>query len=186
VLSTSTVGSGSTALPPGAPEYPPAQSSGSSVISPASSTISRPRPEAEKEVTLRATERTPIWSTHYLDPCLRNPLVNLPQQVTNIANIALSGLSSGPKERYDSTIGAPIDGLARMAKEWVVPPDGRFHSENGGIELAIGVIDSGMQGWGRDKGRKRARVEVMSKSGGIKVDVVSFGLEDQRLPLRPD
>lgn len=60
-----------------------------------------------------------------------------------------------------------------MAKDWVVPPDGKFQSENGGIEIGLGVIDSGMQDWGNDKGRKRARVEVTSRMGGIKVDIVS-------------
>lgn len=95
--------------------------------------------------------------------------------------MALSSLSSGQKERYDQTIGAPIEGLARMAKDWVVPPDGRFHSENGGIEIGLGVIDSGARGWGNDKGRKRARVEVVSRTGGIKVDVVSRNIRAVQL-----
>ena len=66
-----------------------------------------------------------------------------------------------------------------MAKEWAVAPDGRFVSENGGIELGIGIIDGGGTEWGRDKGRQKARIEVVSKYGGVKVDVVgSFLLSD--------
>jgi hypothetical protein len=60
-----------------------------------------------------------------------------------------------------------------MAKDWVVSPDARFQSENGGIEIGLGVIDSGAQSWGSEKSRRRARVEVMSRTGGIKVDLVS-------------
>lgn len=130
------------------------------------------RPSAEKEVFLRATDKTPIWSTHYLDPCLRSSL-NVPPQVTNAANVALRGLGSGQKTRYNSTIGAPIDGLARAAKDWVVPADAKFVSELGGIEVCVAVIDGGADGWGKEKSRKKARVEAFSKQGGIKVDVVS-------------
>lgn len=136
---------------------------------------SQPKPQrsAEKEVHLQAEGKTPIWSTHYLDPCLRNSLVNIPHQVTNVANVALSGLSSGPKTRFNTTTGAPIDGMARMAKDWLIKPDGRFTSEGGAVELALGIIDCGGESWGKDKARKRARVEVATKSGGIKVDIVS-------------
>lgn len=97
--------------------------------------------------------------------------MKVPQQVSNIANAAMSSFNAGARENGNG--GSRMDELARMAKEWVAPPDGRFQSENGGIEIGLGVIDSGMQGWGRDKGRQRARVEVISKSGGIKVEVVS-------------
>jgi hypothetical protein len=131
---------------------------------------SRPRPPIEKEVTLRSPDKTPIWSTHYLDPSLRT--FGLSQNLTNVATMAFSGLSSGDKARYNNSTGAPADGVAKAAKEWVVPPDGRFISETGGIELGLGVVDSGAQGWGKEKGRKRARIEVMSKSGGIRVDLV--------------
>jgi hypothetical protein len=135
-------------------------------------TAARPQRSAEKEVILRATERTPIWSTHYLDPALRT--FGMPHGFTNMANIALSGLSSGQKTKYDSTIGAPIDGVAKMAKDWVVPPDGRFVTEAGGIEVGLGIIDSGGEGWGKEKSRRRARIDVISRTGGIKVDVVSW------------
>jgi hypothetical protein len=136
---------------------------------------SQPKPHrsAEKEVHLQAEGKTPIWSTHYIDPCLRNSLVNIPHQVTNVANVALSGLSSGPKTRFNTTTGAPIDGMARMAKDWLIKPDGRFTSEGGAVELALGIIDCGGESWGKDKARKRARVDVATKSGGIKVDIVS-------------
>lgn len=147
-------------------------------VDPSSSPISptRPRPQAEKEVFLRSSDKTPIWSTHYLDPCLRSSLVDVPHHVTNAANIALSGLSTGPKTRYNSTIGAPIDGLARAARDWVVPADARFVSEIGGIEIGVAVIDSGVNEWGKEKGRKKARVEASSKQGGIKIDVVSLAV----------
>lgn len=100
--------------------------------------------------------------------------MKVPQQVSSIANAAMSGFNSGSKENGIGNGGTKMDELARMAKEWVAPPDGRFQSENGGVEIGLGVIDSGLQGWGRDKGRQRARVEVLSKSGGIKVEVVSL------------
>ncbi|KAK8854873.1 hypothetical protein IAR55_003612 [Kwoniella newhampshirensis] len=169
--------------PVGAPDFPPMLTSEPSSMS--VPTASRPRPEAEKEVILRATDKTPIWSTHYLDPCLRQNLVNLPHQVTNFANVALSGLSSGPKTTYNTTIGAPIDGLAKAAKEWIVSPDGRFISEHGGVELGVGVVNAGGDGWGKDKGRKKARVEVVSKSGGIKLDILEID-KDRQIDLRID
>lgn len=106
----------------------------------------------------------------------------MPHQISNIANVALSGLASGPKEKFNTTIGAPIDGLAREVKGWTIGADGKFSTEDGGIELGIGVIRSGrVEGEGgkegkekgKDKGRKTARVEINSKKGGIKVDVVS-------------
>ncbi|WVQ99912.1 hypothetical protein IAU59_007055 [Kwoniella sp. CBS 9459] len=165
-----------TSPPAGAPDFPPTPQQ--------LEAMSRlPKRDAEKEVLLRATDKTPIWSTHYLDPSLRQSLINVPHQVTNVANIALSGLSSGPKERYNSTIGAPIDGFARAAKDWAISPDGRFVSEHGGQELGVGIINSGGDGWGRDKGRKKARVEVVSKSGGIKVDVVEIS-PDRQIDLK--
>lgn len=154
----------------------------SSAPSPSSSPPPRPRPEAETQVTIKAADKTPIWSTHYIDPCLRSTLIHVPHQISNIANVALSGLASGPKEKFNTTIGAPIDGLAREVKGWTIGADGKFSTEDGGIELGIGVIRSGrVEGEGgkegkekgKDKGRKTARVEVNSKKGGIKVDVVS-------------
>ncbi|KIR99672.1 hypothetical protein L804_03304 [Cryptococcus deuterogattii 2001/935-1] len=155
----------------------------SSAPSPSSSPPPRPRPEAETQVTIKAADKTPIWSTHYIDPCLRSTLIHVPHQISNIANVALSGLASGPKEKFNTTIGAPIDGLAREVKGWTIGADGKFSTEDGGIELGIGVIRSGrVEGEGgkegkekgKDKGRKTARVEVNSKKGGIKVDVVEI------------
>ncbi|WWD18978.1 hypothetical protein CI109_103435 [Kwoniella shandongensis] len=183
--SSSTVHGGSTGLPQGAPEFPPTLTSEPSYMSAATTASRPPRPEAEKEVFLRSTDKTPIWSTHYLDPTLRQTIVNVPHQVTNIANVALSGVASGPKTLYNTTIGAPIDGLAKAAKDWIVSPDGRFISEHGGVELGVGVINAGGDGWGKDKGRKKARVEVVSKSGGIKVDIVELDNERQ-IDLRID
>ncbi|WWC93630.1 hypothetical protein V866_000465 [Kwoniella sp. B9012] len=179
--SSSGVGVPMQSPPAGAPDYPPTNQPGSS-----SSSTNKPRRDAEKEVLLRAQDRMSIWSTHYLDPSLKQSLIHVPHQVTNAANIALSGLSSGPKEKYNTTIGAPIDGLAKMAKEWVVTPDARFIAEHGGIELGLGVINSHnpqQQDWEKDKGRKKARVEVSSKTGGIKVDIVELD-QDRQIDLK--
>ncbi|KAL7423440.1 hypothetical protein Q5752_001020 [Cryptotrichosporon argae] len=137
------------------------------------------RPTPETEVTLRATGRTPIWSTHYFDPALRPSLMSVPHPVSAAADAALSGLAAYPPSRFNATIGAPIDGLAKLAKSWVVPPDGRFEADAGGVELGIGVIDRGGQEWGNQKGRKKARVEVATKSGGVKVDVLELDTNRQ-------
>lgn len=84
---------------------------------------------------------------------------------------------------FNTTIGAPIDGLAREVKGWTIGADGKFSTEEGGIELGIGVIRSGRvegeggkegKDKGKDKGRKTARVEVNSKKGGVKVDVIEI------------
>ncbi|WWC71671.1 uncharacterized protein I206_105629 [Kwoniella pini CBS 10737] len=162
--------------PVGAPDYPP---------DPNVPVVQPVKRDAEKEVLLRAQDRMCIWSTHYLDPTLKESIFQVPHQVSNAANIALSGLSSGPKTRYDSTIGAPIDGLAKMAKEWVVAPDARFMSEHGGIELGLGIINSHQveDAWAKDKGRKKARVEVTSRSGGIKVDLLELN-PDRQIDLK--
>ncbi|WWC90816.1 uncharacterized protein L201_005753 [Kwoniella dendrophila CBS 6074] len=173
--------------PAGAPDYPPAQSTSNSGNSSTQAIVSKPKRDAEKEVLLRAQDRMLIWSTHYLDPSLRQSVINVPYQLTNAANIALSGLSSGQKTNYNSTIGAPIDGLARMAKDWVVTPDARFISEHGGIELGLGIINSHQieESWAKDKGRKKARVEVTSRTGGIKVDLLELD-EDRQIDLKID
>lgn len=160
---------------------------GQIVTSPVSPTASAARPfkparPAEPEVTLVSRGRTPIWSTHFIDPHLRSSqaAVHVPPQVTNVTNIALSGLSSGPKTRYNSTTGAPIDGIASAAKGLFVKPDARFHAEDGAVELAIGVVDArGTAGQmqtpaGKDPRRKRARVDVITRGGGVKVDLVSL------------
>lgn len=156
-------------LPPGAPDYPPTEM-------PPSHKLVKPNRNAtiEQGVNLVANDEKAIWSTHYIDPQLRNPIMSMPSQVTNMTNMALSGLSSGEKTRYNSTTGAPIDGMAKLARSWFVAPDAKFSSEYGGIELAIAVIDgSAEEQWGSDKGRKKARVEVVSRQGGIRVDLVS-------------
>lgn len=128
------------------------------------------RPRVEKEVSLRATDKTPIWSTHYLDPSLRSTLTDVSAQLTNAASVALSGFANGSNPKYN----AQMNDLAKVAKEWTVPPDARFVTDQGGIDVSLGVVDSSVEGWGRDKGRKKARVECVSRYGGIKVEVVSF------------
>jgi hypothetical protein len=155
-------------LPPGAPDYPPTDM-------PGSQKPNRPYRTAtiEQGVNLVANDEKAIWSTHYIDPQLRNPIVSMPSQVTNMANVALSGLSSGEKTRYNTATGAPIDGMAKLARSWFVAPDAKFSSEYGGIELSLAVVDgSEEEKWGSEKGRKKARVEVVSRQGGIRVDLV--------------
>jgi hypothetical protein len=156
-------------LPPGAPDYPPTDMPSQKPHKPyRSATI-------EQGVNLVANDEKAIWSTHYIDPQLRNPIVSMPSQVTNMANVALSGLASGEKTRYNATTGAPIDGMAKLARSWFVAPDAKFSSEYGGIELSLAVVDgSEEEKWGSGKGRKKARVEVISRQGGIRVDLVSF------------
>jgi hypothetical protein len=127
----------------------------------------------EQGVNLVANDEKAIWSTHFIDPQLRNPIVSMPSQVTNMTNMALSGLASGEKMRYNSTTGAPIDGMAKLARSWFVAPDAKFSSEYGGIEVSLAVVDgSSEEQWGSDKGRKKARVEVISRQGGIRFDLV--------------
>lgn len=78
--------------------------------------------------------------------------------------------------RYSSTTGAPIDGMAKLARSWFVAPDAKFTSEYGGIELSLAVVDGSSEDqWGSDKGRKKARIEVASRQGGIRIDMVSQG-----------
>lgn len=132
----------------------------------------------EQGINLVANDEKAIWSTHYIDPHLRNPIVSVPSQVTNMTNMALSGLASGEKNRYSTTTGAPIDGMAKLARSWFVAPDAKFTSEYGGIELSLAVVDGSSEDqWGSDKGRKKARIEVTSRQGGIKVDMVSHSCE---------
>jgi len=155
-------------LPPGAPDYPPTQMPGSQKLIKPHRTAT-----VEQGVNLVAVDEKAIWSTHYIDPQLRNPIMSMPSQVTNMTNMALSGLSSGEKSRYNSTTGAPIDGMAKLARSWFVAPDAKFSSEYGGIELSLAVIDgSEEEKWGSDKGRKKARIEVISRQGGIRLDLV--------------
>lgn len=91
--------------------------------------------------------------------------------MSNISVGSASALSTfGEKSKRP---GGSVDGMAKLAKEWFVPPDARFTADKGPIELGIGVVDAGDNEWGREKGRKRARVEVVNRSGGIKVDLVS-------------
>lgn len=146
------------AIPPaGAPSFPPDPNINVTPIRQL-----KPRRPAEESVTLKAEGRTPIWSTHFLDPCLRNPLIHIPQNVANMTSKAMSASTQ-----------AQVDGIAKVAKEWFVPPDARFLADRGAIELGLGVIDSGEEGWGREKGRRRARIEVISRNGAIKLDLVS-------------
>ncbi|KAK4687955.1 hypothetical protein P7C73_g2170, partial [Tremellales sp. Uapishka_1] len=148
-------------LPPGAPSFP-----NGPVDTQAIAPVKAPRPAAEKEVYLNAEGPTPIWSTHYLDPSLSTSTVLLPPAEPNASN---------KRKR--------LDGLAKMAERWVVPADAKFHSEGGMIDVGLGIIDQGGEGWGREKGRKRARVEVGSKNGGVRVDLIEMD-ENRQVELK--
>lgn len=95
--------------------------------------------------------------------------------------MALSSLVSSSK---DTSTATQVDAATRKAKAWFVPPDGKFQSDKGAIELGLGVIDSGVKEgdkngtWGRDKGRRRARVEVLTRTGGVKLDLVSSAIKE--------
>lgn len=157
--------------PPGAPSFPPVNG-----IMP---TQTRPKRTApiEQGIILTAHDDKGIWSTHFVDPSLRKPIANMPPQLTNMTNTVLSGLASGPKTRFNTTTGAPIDGMAQLAKDWFVAPDAKFSSEQGGIELSLAIVDgSSEEEWGSDKGRKKARIDIGSKLGGIKVDLVGLAM----------
>ncbi|KAL1408722.1 hypothetical protein Q8F55_005535 [Vanrija albida] len=142
----------------------------------ASPTSTRPtyppaHPPAVAKVERVLTGKQPLAGTYYLDPCLHSPLIPVPHALTSLAEAALSGASAYPKERFNPTTGAPIDGMAKLAKGWVVPPDGRFETERGGVSVAIGVVDAVGEGV-EAKGRTKARVDVASKKGGVLVDLI--------------
>lgn len=140
------------------------------------STPIRPKRTAQIEqgIILTGHDEQGIWSTHFIDPSLRRPIANIPPQITNMTNTVLSGLASAPKSRFNTTTGAPIDGMAKLAKGWFVAPDAKFTTERGGMDLCLAIVDaSSDEDWGSDKGRKKARVEVASRQGGIKLDLVT-------------
>lgn len=58
----------------------------------------------------------------------------------------------------------PIGGL------WDVPPDGRFVAEDGAVDLTLGVVDGNRAGLPGE--RTRAKMEVVSRDGEVKVDLV--------------
>ncbi|ODN92788.1 hypothetical protein L198_05583 [Cryptococcus wingfieldii CBS 7118] len=159
----------------------------------------RLRPEAVSHVEYKVQGREQIVSRDILDPTLRSTLLNLhvPHQISNIANVALSGLASGPKTRFNTTIGVPIDGLARDLKGLGWKVEGRYEAEHGGVEVSVGVVRSGRQEGEKmeriekvdekkseatekknkktgEKGRKMARVEVETKGGGILIDITEI------------
>ncbi|ODO06615.1 hypothetical protein I350_03972 [Cryptococcus amylolentus CBS 6273] len=159
----------------------------------------RLRPEAVSHVEHKVQGREQLVSRDILDPTLRSTLLNfhVPHQISNIANVALSGLASGPKTRFNTTIGVPIDGLARDLKGLGWKVEGRYEAEHGGVEVSMGVVRSGRQEGEKmeriekvdekksdakekknkktgEKGRKMARVEVETKGGGILIDITEI------------
>lgn len=132
-----------------------------------------PRPKAVAKVERVLQGKEPLSGTYYLDPCLHHPLIHVPHALTSIAEAALSGASAYPKERFNTTTGAPIDGMAKVAKGYLVPPDGRFETDKGGIGVSVAVVDAVGEETA-DKGRTKARVDVASKKGGVQVDLVSL------------
>jgi hypothetical protein len=101
--------------------------------------------------------------------------------------------------------GAPVNGLARIAKKHILPPDAVFESENGGVSLKIGVVDAvgaaaeeaeladeveetNAEGKKEKKRRTRARVAINTERGGVLLEIVSDPLcisTDSRLRSRP-
>ncbi|WVQ74801.1 hypothetical protein IAR50_004407 [Cryptococcus sp. DSM 104548] len=187
------------------PAYPPSpsQTSLSGISPPPSPSSSSPpprlRPEAVPYVQVKAQGRDPLVSRNILDPTLRSTLLDMhvPHQISNLANVALSGLGSGPKTRFNTTIGVPIDGLARDLKGLGWKVEGRYEAEHGGVKVDVGIVRSGRKEGAeaerigqvegkkkkgvegeekkkKEKGRKTARVEVETKGGGILIEVTEI------------
>lgn len=130
-----------------------------------------PRRPAEHGVSLHASAVTPIWSTHYLDPALDDACVLLPPSNPNSA-------PATKRKRRASSAQQQLQPMAINAN-WDVPPDGRFVAEDGAVDLTLGVVDAhkplpasaGMAGMPGE--RTKAKIEVVSRDGEVKVDLVS-------------
>lgn len=126
-----------------------------------------------------------ITHVSYLDPCLQKSLLTVPASVTTTTDAALSAVEAYPEQDFNWTIGAPIGGLGGLAKHYVLRPDAKFQTVDGGISVTLSVIDERGGGVpspaptpGPDgqptktkQGRTKARVEVRSDRGGILVDL---------------
>lgn len=137
---------------------------------------------------MKVEGKIPISGTFYLDPCLRQTLFNVPHQVSATADAVLTGASAYGDGSFNLTTGAPIGGMAALAKKYALPTDAAFESDKGGISLSIAVIDQdggglsspatsedGSQSPTRSKlpkKRTNARVQVTTQKGGVKFDIV--------------
>jgi len=160
-----------------------------------STSSSSSRPTAVTKASASASGKKSLSGTYYLDPCLRNPLFSVPHGLRTTTDGLLTGLSAYPDEGFNWTTGAPISGVAKLAKSYILPPDATFESEKGGLSLKIGVVDeSGGKAGGmadreeaeeeartgkkkEKKRRTRARVAVSSDRGGVDLDIVSNCLD---------
>lgn len=179
----------STSSSPSKPSKPTASASlpaPASAPSPAPTLPRKDRPPAQPKDKAKAAGKEPITRTSYLDPCLQKSLLTVPAAMTTTADAALSAVEAYPEQDFNWTIGAPIGGLGGLAKHYVLRPDAKFQTENGGISLTLAVVDErgggvpspaptpGPDGTTPPKvkqGRTKARVEVRSDRGGILVDL---------------
>lgn len=146
------------------------------------------RLRAVTKYTQSVSGKTPLEATIYIDPCLRNTLLTVPAAVRATTDSVLTGASAYGDGSFNWTTGAPISGMAALAKSYILPPDVRVGAENGGVTLRLGVVEEARDGGvgqeykakeheqeGKDskaKGRTKARVEVTTSRGGVELDVV--------------
>lgn len=168
------------------PPKPSTPAASNSLPTAASAAPKRNRPKAQPKDKVKVEGKESITHTSYLDPCLQKSLLTVPASMTTTADAALSAVEAYPEQDFNWTIGAPIGGLGGLAKHYVLRPDAKFQTENGGISLTLAVVDERGGGVpspaptpGPDgntppkvkQGRTKARVEVRSDRGGILIDL---------------
>lgn len=167
------------------------------------------RPDRPRAITKHHESvegKTPIDKTIYLDPCLRNTLFTVPAAIRATTDTALTAASAYGDGSFNWTTGAPIGGMAALAKSYILPADVKVEAENGGVSLRVAVVDevgggvdpepvdraghvlhqerqgsaNSQTGKGKEKakekGRTKARVEVTTNRGGVELEVVSTHL----------
>lgn len=152
-----------------------------SPVSPSSPSPISPFKRATPKKTFTATGHDPITATLQLDPTLRHGLLHIPSQLTTVTDTALSSLERFPDtgKSFNLTTGAPVSGMARLAKSYLIPPDVRVTAENGNVTLRLGVVDSHAGGHAEHEaedhkepeGRSKGRVEVTTKRGGVYIEI---------------
>lgn len=143
------------------------------------------RPSAISKKHLTVSGKEPLSTTLYLDPSLSSLIpINIPgtSALASVADTALSTLQKYPDGTFNWTTGAPIGGMAGLAKQYVLPPDIKVTGENGNVWLRVGIVDerraigSVEEEEGKNKkgkSRSRGRVDVVTNRGGVVVEVVS-------------
>lgn len=104
----------------------------------------RPRPDRPRAITKlheSVDGKTPIDKTIYLDPCLRNVLFTVPAAIRATTDTALTAASAYGDGSFNWTTGAPIGGMAALAKSYILPADVKVEAENGGVSLRVAVVD---------------------------------------------